>query len=246
MLAHSSPSVSADMPVASAGPLRRPAGVPTALTRAYGAGRHPGLGDRLGAALARTKGSGVPLLAVGPGPVPVRASGDRDTTDTAGLECRLVTRAGARSGAAPEGLGGGGPHSARGVVRASCCRVPFEAAGLRPCPLGVGVAAEAAGSVVLADAGACARSGAAVEGLRSGRALRVRIVVPGRHGRRSRRQGESDGEGADVVGGRRGAVVAGREARVECRVGRRAGRAFIGAAVALPVARADGADRKST
>jgi len=26
------------MPVASAGPLRRPAGVPTALTRAYGAG----------------------------------------------------------------------------------------------------------------------------------------------------------------------------------------------------------------
>src|SRR5207247_8952474 len=154
-------------------------------------------------------------------PVPVRASGDRDTTDTAGLECRLVTRAGARSGAAPEGLGGGGPHSARGVVRASCCRVPFEAAAMPACPFGVDGAAEAAEDVVLADAGACARSGAAVEGLRRGRALRVRIVVPGRHGCRSARQRDSDGEGADVVGGRRGAVVAGREARVEWRVGRR-------------------------
>src|SRR5207245_4934515 len=104
---------------------------------ADGAGRHPGLGDRLGAALARTKGSGVPLLAVGPGPVPVRASGDRDTTDTAGLECRLVTRAGARSGAAPERVGGVGSRSARGVVRARCCRVPFDAAAMPACRLGV-------------------------------------------------------------------------------------------------------------
>src|SRR5439155_12667608 len=152
-----------------------------------------------------------------------------------------IADAGARSGAAPEGLGGGGPRSARGVVRAEgeCAWVPFEAAGHRPGPFGVDVTAEAAEDSVLAEAGARAHSGAAGEGLPRGRALRVRIVVGGRQARRPRRQRQGDGEGADAVTRRRRAVLAGRVARVERRVRRRAGRAVLVAAVALAIASAD-------
>src|SRR2546426_12171465 len=49
------------------------------------AARHAGLGDRLHPAPAQTKGPLVPLLAVGPGPVPTRARGAGATTDTPGL-----------------------------------------------------------------------------------------------------------------------------------------------------------------
>src|SRR5205823_1254847 len=145
--------------------------------------------------------------------VPVRASGEGDPTDTAGSErvnvacsgagpgaavpggigrraLRVVriADAGARSGAAPEGLGGGAPRSARAVVRASgeCAWVPFEAAGHRPGPFGVDVTAEAAEDSVLAEAGARAHSGAAGEGLDAGRAEPAprTLRVHGAHGAR--------------------------------------------------------------
>jgi len=97
------------------------------------AARRAGLGDRFDAAAARTKGPGVPLLAVGPGPqavlrtgscphacaarlgrtgarapgvaraVPVVANGDGDPTDTAGSERVKVACSGAGPGAAVPG-----------------------------------------------------------------------------------------------------------------------------------------------
>jgi len=106
-------------------------------------------------------------------------------------------------------------------------RVPFEAAGHRPDPFGVDVTAEAAEDVPLAEAGARAPSGAAAEGLPSGRALRVRIVVRGRQARRACRQGVGHGLGADAQTQCRRAVVGGREARADSRVGRRAGHVWI-------------------
>src|SRR2546425_13017808 len=67
MLAHSSPSVSADMPVASAGPLRRRVGVPTALTRAYRAGwcraRVESLARALGDSLVEAAGQQTQIAA---------------------------------------------------------------------------------------------------------------------------------------------------------------------------------------
>jgi len=206
-----------------------------------------GLGDRVGAESGGTKGPRIPLHAVGPRPAPVRASGGAGATDTAGLECRLVAGAGVRPGAALPGriearaVAGAGARSAaaagghvepralrvRIVMRTPRERVPFEAAGA----LAVGIAAEAAEDVVLADAGARGRCAAAAVGHMEPRALRVRIVAHGRQARRSRRQGERDGEVADVRGGGRRAVVGSREALADGGCGRRAGHTIVGPTV---------------